>query len=163
MKRFQTLVATSGAALALTLLSSVAFAQASPYGAPMDLETARKVAAAGVAEARKINVPMMIVVTDPGGATIYAERMDGVPTGSVKVAEGKARSAALFNRPTKVFEDILAAGGAGTRMLALEGAVPVGGGYPVVIGGKTVGAVGASGGSNVQDDSVGKAAAAGVH
>jgi glc operon protein GlcG len=161
MKKF--LIATCGAALGAALMSSVAFAQASPYGPPMDLETAKKVAAAGVAEARKINVPMMIVVTDPGGATIYAERMDGVPTGSVKVAEGKARSAALFNRPTKVFEDILAGGGVGMRMLGLEGAVPVGGGYPVVIGGKTVGAVGASGGSNVQDDAVGKAAAAGLH
>jgi glc operon protein GlcG len=151
------------AALVLALMSSATFAQSSPYGAPMDLDTARKVAAAATAEARKINVPMMVVVTDPGGATIYAERMDGVPTGSVKVAEGKARSAALFNRPTKVFEDILASGGVGMRMLGLEGAVPVGGGYPVVIGGKTVGAVGASGGSNAQDDSVGKAGAAAVH
>jgi glc operon protein GlcG len=156
-------IAAWGVALGVALVSSAALAQSSPYGAPMDLETAKKAAAAGIAEARKINVPMMIVVTDPGGATIYAERMDGVATGSVKVAEGKARSAALFNRPTKVFEDILAAGGVGVRMLALENAVPVGGGYPVVIGGKTVGAVGASGGSNVQDDAVGKAAAAGVH
>lgn len=155
--------AKSAVALGAVLVSSVAFAQASPYGAPMNLETAKKVAAAGIAEAGKMNVTMVIVVTDPGGATIYAERMDGVPAGSAKVAEGKARSAALFNRPTKVFEDILASGGVGMRMLGLEGAVPVGGGYPVVIGGKTVGAVGASGGSNVQDDSVGKAAAAGVH
>lgn len=157
------LIAKWGVALGVVLMSSVAFAQSSPYGAPMDLATAKKVAAAGVEAAKKANVTMMIVVTDPGGSIIYAERMDGVPTGSAKVAEGKAKSAALFNRPTKVFEGILAGGGAGMRMLGLEGAVPVGGGYPVIIGGKTVGAVGASGGTNVQDDSVGQAAAAAVN
>ena len=148
---------------ALLVANAVALAQSSPYGVPMDLDTAKRVAAAGIAEAKNIKVPMMLVVTDPGGNIIYAERMDGNPAGSAKVAEGKARSAALFNRPTKVFEDILAAGGVGVRMLALENAVPVGGGYPVIVGGKTVGAVGASGGTNIQDDAVGKAAALGAN
>jgi len=90
---------------------------------------------------------------------VYFERMDEVQQGSVDVAIAKARSAARFKRATKVFQDGLAAGGAGLRLLSLEGAVPVEGGIPLVVGGKIVGAIGASGGTSEQD---GVVAAAGV-
>ena len=77
--------------------------------------------------------------------------MDGTQTGSVNVSIDKARSAALFKRPTKAFQDIVAAGGVGLRILALQGAVPVDGGIPLMEGGKIVGAIGASGGTSDQD------------
>ena len=79
--------------------------------------------------------------------------------GSVSVAQAKARSAALFKRPTKALQDALAAGGDGLRVLALEGAVPVDGGIPLVVGGRIVGAIGLSGGTSAQD---GQCAQAGV-
>jgi glc operon protein GlcG len=69
----------------------------------------------------------------------------------VGVSMDKARSAARFKRPTKAFQDALAAGGEGLRILALKGAVPVEGGVPIVIDGKIVGAVGVSGGTSAQD------------
>ena len=86
--------------------------------------------------------------------------MDDVQQGSVDVALAKARSAARFKRPTKAFQDGLAAGGAGLRLLSLEGAVPVEGGVPLVVGGKIVGAIGASGGTSEQDGVVANAAVA---
>ena len=71
---------------------------------------------------------------------------------SVNVALSKARSAALYKRPTKVWQDIVAGGGAGLRILGLEGAVPIEGGVPLVMDGKIVGAIGVSGGSAQQDN-----------
>jgi uncharacterized protein GlcG (DUF336 family) len=85
--------------------------------------------------------------------------MQDTQLGSVEVAIEKAKSAALFRRPTKSFQDTLAAGGAGLRLLGLTGAIPVEGGIPIIVDGKLVGAVGASGGSSDQD---GRTAQAGV-
>ncbi len=85
--------------------------------------------------------------------------MDGTQTGSVAVAMNKARSAALFLRPTKVFQEMLAAGGDGLRAFGLEGAVPVEGGVPLVMDGKTVGAIGLSGGAGAQDGQCARAGA----
>lgn len=140
------------------LVASSALAQMpNPYGASINLETAKKAAAAAAAEARKNNWNMAIAVTDGGGALVYLEKMDATQTGSVKVAIGKARSAALFKRPTKVFQDAVAGGGAGLRILGLEGAVPVDGGLPIVIDGKIVGAIGVSGAAGDQDAQCAKA------
>lgn len=150
-------------AAAVVLASPFAAAQATPYGAPIDLATAKKVAAAAVDEARKNNFLMAIAVTDAAGDLVYFEKMDNTQTGSVKVAEGKARSAALFRRPTKVFQDIVAGGGDGLRILGLEGAVPVEGGLPIVVGGKIIGAIGASGGSSAQDGQTAKAGVAALN
>ncbi len=130
-----------------------------PIGPSVRLETARKAATAALAEARKNGWIMAAAVVDPGGMLVYFERMDDVQPGSVAVAQGKARSAALFKRPTKAFQDALAAGGAGVRMLALEGAVPVDGGVPLLAGGKLIGAIGLSGDTSEND---GKCAAAGA-
>jgi uncharacterized protein GlcG (DUF336 family) len=80
--------------------------------------------------------------------------------GSVEVSIDKARSAALFRRPTKSFQDTLAGGGEGLRILKLTGAMPVEGGIPLIVDGKVIGAVGASGGSSDQDGRTAQAGAA---
>jgi uncharacterized protein GlcG (DUF336 family) len=128
-----------------------------PYGMPILLEDAKKVVTGAVLEARKNNWTMAIAIVDPGGHLVYFEKMDGTQTGSVDIAVDKARSAALFRRPTKVFEDGLAAGGVGWRLLALRGAVPVGGGVPLMVDGKIIGGIGVSGGTNVQDEATAEA------
>jgi uncharacterized protein GlcG (DUF336 family) len=139
-------------AMLLALGASYVFAQMpNPYGAPISLENAKKAAAAAEAEARKNNWKMAFAVTDISGDLVYLEKMDATQTGSVAVAIGKARSAALFKRPTKVFQDAVAGGGAGQRILGLEGAVPLDGGFPIVMDGKIVGAIGASGATGEQD------------
>lgn len=140
--------------LALPLL-----AQTEQYGTPITADVAKKVAAAAIAEAKKNNFTMAIAIVDPNGFLVYFEKMDNTQNGSVNVAQDKARSAALFKRPTKVFQDGLAAGGEGWRLLGLQGAVPVDGGLPLIVAGKIVGAVGASGGSSAQDGQVAKAGA----
>jgi glc operon protein GlcG len=94
-----------------------------------------------------------------GGDLVYFEKMDGTQTGSVRVALGKARSAVLFKRPTKVFQDVVAAGVEGLRILGLEGAVPIEGGLPLLMDGKIVGAIGVSGGTSQQDGVAAKAGA----
>src|SRR4029453_10717844 len=134
-------------------------AQAEQYGTPVNIDTAKKAAAAAVAEAKKNNFTMAIAVVDPNGTLVYFEKMDNTQNGSAAVAVDKARSAALFKRPTKAFQDILAAGGEGLRILALQGAIPVEGGIPIIVSGKIIGAVGASGGSSAQDGQVAKAGA----
>jgi glc operon protein GlcG len=129
-----------------------------PYGAPISLEDAKKVAAAAVAEVGKSgSAPDAIAIVDHGGYLIYFERMENTQLGSVEIAIEKARSAALFRRPTKVFEDALAGGR--NAILALRGAVPIEGGVPIIAGGKIVGAIGASGGTAAQDGQVAKAGA----
>ncbi|HJY48416.1 MAG TPA: heme-binding protein, partial [Stellaceae bacterium] len=106
-----------------------------PYGAPIGVDDAKKAAAAAVEEVKKIGAaPNAIAVVDHGGFLIYFERMDNTQLGSVEIAIDKARSAALFRRPSKVFEDALAGGR--TAILALRGATPIEGGLPLVSGGK---------------------------
>ena len=119
------------------------------YGAPINLETAKKLSAAAVAEASKNKWTMAVAIVDIAGDLVYFEKMDGTQTASVKVALGKARSAVLYKRPTKVFQDVVAAGGEGLRILGLEGAVPIEGGLPLAMGGKIVGAIGVSGGETL--------------
>jgi len=139
-------------ALLFALWASSALAQMpNPYGAPIGLENAKKAAAASLAEARKNNWTMAVAITDIAGDLVYFEKMDGTQTGSVNVAQGKARSAALFKRPSRAFQDVVAGGGAGLRILGLEGAVPIEGGIPLVMDGKVVGAIGLSGGTSDQD------------
>jgi glc operon protein GlcG len=131
-----------------------------PYGMPIGLDNAKKAAAAAIAEAQKNGWLMAVAITDPSGELVYFVKMDGTQTGSVNVSIAKSRSAALFKRPTKVFQDMLASGGAGVRVLALERAVPIEGGVPLVINGEIVGGIGASGGSSDQDGVVAGAGAA---
>lgn len=128
------------------------------YGAPITLEDAKKAAAAAVAEVPKIgSAPDAIAIVDHGGFLVYFERMENTQLGSVEIAIEKARAAALFRRPTKVFEDALAGGR--TAILAIHGAVALEGGLPLISGGKLIGAIGASGGTAQQDGQVAKAGA----
>jgi uncharacterized protein GlcG (DUF336 family) len=129
------------------------------YGLSINLDTAKKIAASAITKARKNNWTMAVAVVDTGGNLVYFEKMDGTQTGSVRVAISKGRSAVLFKRPTKAFQDMVAAGGEGLRMLRLEGAVPVEGGLPLLMDGKIVGAIGVSGGTSQQDGLVAKAGA----
>ena len=152
--------------LSLILLISFgwdAFAQMpNAYGPPINLDAAKKAAASAIAEARKSNWTMAIAIVDIGGDLVYFEKMDGTPTGSVRVAISKARSAALYKRPTKEWGDMAAAGGAGLRILGLEGAVPLEGGLPLLMDAKIVGAIGVSGGTGAQDGTVATAGAQAV-
>ena len=144
--------------LSILLLAGTVFAQMpNQYGTAINLETARKLAAGALAEARKNNWTMAVAVTDTNGALVYFEKMDGTQTGSVDVSQAKARTAALFKRPTKAFQDVVASGGEGLRVLALPGAVPIEGGLPILIGDKIVGAIGLSGGTSAQDGICAKA------
>jgi glc operon protein GlcG len=129
------------------------------YGLSINLDTAKKIATSAITEARKNNWTMAVAVVDTGGHLVYFEKMDGTQTGSVRVAISKGRSAVLFKRPTKAFQDMVAAGGEGLRMLRLEGAVPIEGGLPLLMDGKIVGAIGVSGGTSQQDGLVAKAGA----
>ena len=132
----------------------------STYGPTITLERAKKAATAALAEARAQQWAMAVAVVDPAGYLVYFEKMDDTQFGSVTIAQSKARSAALFKRPTKVFQDALAAGGEGLRMLGLEGAVPVEGGVLLEIDGKIAGAIGVSGGTSAQDGQCALAAVA---
>jgi uncharacterized protein GlcG (DUF336 family) len=144
-------------AFALLLIAVPSHSQTESYGTPITVDAAKKVALAAIAEARKNNLTMAIAIVDPAGILVYYEKMDNTQNGSANVAIDKARSAALFKRPTKVFQDGLAAGGEGLRLLELQGAVPIDGGLPILMGGRIVGAIGASGGTSAQDGLVAKA------
>jgi len=131
-----------------------------PYGLPVGVEAAKKAAAAALAEAVKNHWTMAVAVVDPNGTLVYYEKMDNTQNGSAQVAINKARSAALFKRPTKALQDALASGGAGIRVLALEGAVPVEGGVPLLSDGKIIGAIGISGDTSDHDGQCAQAGAA---
>ena len=149
------------ALIAAVALPALAPAQGQPpmYGNPITADQAKPIAAAAVAEAKKNQWTMAIAIVDPWGELVYFEKMDNTQVGSVDIAQAKARSAARFKRPTKAFQDALAAGGEGWRILSLNGAVAVEGGVPLIVGGRIVGAIGASGGTSQQD---GMTAAAGA-
>ena len=151
---------------ALTLTASAAAAQAPPpspaYGTPITLEQAKKVMAGAEAEAKKNSWGMVITILDSGGNVVMMQRMDGTQLGSVDVARDKAGSAVAFRRPTKVFDDAIAQGGANLRLLRLTGASPIEGGIPLMADGKTIGAIGVSGGTAPQDGQVAKAGVDGL-
>ncbi len=130
-----------------------------PYGSPISFDAAKKVMAAAEAEAMKNNWPMAIVILDSTGHTVMLHKLDNTQYGSIRVAEDKAHTALDFRRPSKVFEDLVAQGGIGMRTLGLHGATPIEGGFPIVVDGKIIGAIGASGGTAPQDGQVAKAGA----
>ena len=123
----------------------------SSYGMPIALDQAKRAAQAALGEAHRHGWTMAAAVVDPSGVLVYYEKMDDTQIGSADVCIEKARSAARFKRSTKAFQDTLAAGGEGLRILGISGAVPVEGGLPLVVGGAIVGAIGLSGGTSPQD------------
>src|SRR5882724_2051863 len=122
-----------------------------PYGPPIGVENAKKAAAAALAEAAKNHWAMAVAVVDPNGTLVYYEKMDNTQIGSANVSIEKARTAAQFKRATKVFQDGLAAGGPGLRILGLPGVTPVEGGVPLIADGNIIGAIGLSGANSDQD------------
>ena len=121
------------------------------------MESAKRAAAAAIAEAQRNGWTMAVAIVDGAGDLVYFEKMDDTQTGSVDVSIAKARSAARFKRPTKIFQDSLTATPDGLRILGIDGAVPVEGGVPLVIAGKIAGAIGVSGGTSAQDGQCAKA------
>ena len=145
-------------AMAVLLAAASAGAQAPPpYGAPISLEQAKKVMAGAEAEAKKNSWPVVIAILDSGGQVVMLQRLDNAQWGSVEVAKDKARSAVAFRRPTKVFQDLIAQGGANMRLLNVSGASMLEGGIPIMVDGKIVGGVGVSGVTSQQDAQIGQA------
>src|SRR6185436_17449148 len=107
----------------VVLSAATAFAQMpNPYGMSVTTENAKKAASAALAEARKNNWTMAAAVVDTSGELVYFEKLDGTQAASTLIAQDKARSSVRFKRPTKALQDVLAAGGEGLRLLALNGA-----------------------------------------
>lgn len=121
----------------------------------LSLDEAKQAASAASAKARAEGWAVVIAVVDPGGQLIYLERADGTQVASVVVAQEKARTAAIFRRTTKVFEDLVLAGR--VHMTTLPGAVMLEGGLPIVHAGQVVGAIGVSGVTSAQDGQVAQA------
>lgn len=149
MKTLAWMTVVVGLALA-TLVPERAHAQMpNPYGQAIPVETARKVAAAAIAEARKNNWTVAVAIVDTAGDLVYFERMDHTQAGSTLVAQDKARTAARFKRTTKAFEDALVGGR--QAILSLGTVTPLEGGIPLVADGKIIGAIGVSGVTSPQD------------
>jgi glc operon protein GlcG len=119
------------------------------------LDEAKQVAAAASTKARAEGWLVVIAVVDPGGHLIYLERADGTQAASAVVAQEKARTAVMFKRPTKVFEDGVLAGR--VNMMTLPGATMLEGGVPLLHDGQIVGAIGVSGVTSAQDGQVAQA------
>jgi len=149
--RLDALIALSiGSALALggsALAQQAAPPPAPPpdYGPPITNEQAKAVAAAALAEAKKSNSPMALAIVGPAGELVYFEKMDGTQLASVKIAQSKARTAVLFRRPSKAFADQHAAGNRAFTTFP-EKPVASEGGVPIIVNGKIIVAIGASGG-----------------
>jgi glc operon protein GlcG len=139
----------------VVLLTSPSYAESVSGKLGLTLEGAKKVIAATVAEAKRVNAPGgSIAVVDDGGNLLALERMDQTFAASANIAIGKARTSALFKKPTKVFEDVIKGGR--TSMVTLGGDLqnftPLQGGIPLEWEGKVVGAIGVSGAASAQQD-----------
>src|ERR1041384_1528502 len=124
----------------------------------LSLEAAEKVAAAAALEAKKRNATVVIVVVDDGGYPLVLKRLDDTQVASVEVGIGKARTAAIFRRPSRDFEEQIKTGRVAS--LVLPGATPLQGGLPLVANGKVVGAIGVSGNTPQEDEDIAKVGAA---
>jgi glc operon protein GlcG len=129
-----------------------------PYGPSINLERAKQVAAAAEAEAKKHNWKMAISVVDPSGDLVYFQKIDGTQIASISISQGKARTAARFRRESRVFFNAFETGHGYVATLDPT-LVASPGGFPLVEGGKLIGAIGCSGGTGDQDAAVCKAGA----
>jgi uncharacterized protein GlcG (DUF336 family) len=125
------------------------------------LEGAKKMAVAGEAEAQKNGWNVAIAIVDASGGLILFHKLDETQPGSIAVAQGKARAAALFKRPSKAMEEAITSGK--QAFLTIDGIVPMQGGLPVVVEDKIIGAVGVSGVTSAQDEQVAEAAIGGLN
>lgn len=135
--------------LAMLTLAGIQAAELTPRNT-LTLEGAQRAIAAAVAQAHRNHAGGVIAVVDDGGNLMALERVDGTFAAGANISIGKARTAALFQKPTRVFEDIIAKGR--TAMVALNDFTPLQGGVPITIDGQIVGAVGVSGAASAQQD-----------
>lgn len=129
------------------------------YGPPISIALAKQIANAAEAEAVANGWPVVIAILDPGANLVLLHKLDHTQLGSVAVAQAKAQTAVKFKRPTKSFEEALAAGG-GVKWLAINDLCPVEGGLPLIQNGEVIGAIGVSGVLSNQDAQVAAAGAA---
>ena len=149
-------------AVALSVVPALAQAPtpsavALPYGLPITLDQAKRAMAAAELEAAKNSWQVAITILDSGGNLVMFHRVDNAQLSSARLSEGKARTALQFKRPSKALDDAIANGGAGMRLLAVKDITPLEGGLPIVVDGKIIGAIGASGALSSQDSQVAKA------
>jgi uncharacterized protein GlcG (DUF336 family) len=131
---------------------------ATPYGTPITMERAQVLVQAAVAEANKRGWPLNIAVVDPNGDIVAFARMDGAQLASIAISQHKARAAARYRRPTHALEDGIQKAGF-NYLLTLDDVIASRGGIPLIEGGKLIGAIGCSGGTGSQDETVCGAAA----
>ncbi len=124
-----------------------------PYGAPINLAHARQLIDAVVAETKKRGWAMNVAVVDSGGNLVAFQRMDGAQLASISISEHKARAAVKYRRPTHAFEDGIQKSGF-IYQLSLDDVIASRGGIPLVQAGKIIGAIGCSGGTGSQDETV---------
>jgi uncharacterized protein GlcG (DUF336 family)/quercetin dioxygenase-like cupin family protein len=148
MKKF--LIRTALALVIAALAADTAWAQVSSKKS-LNLEGARRVIASAMAEAKRLSAPGGVVaVVDDGGNLVALERMDGTFTAGANVSVGKAKTAVMFKRPTKFFEDVIKNGR--TAMVALPDFTPLQGGIPIEYEGQIIGGVGVSGAASAEQD-----------
>ncbi|MCI4428813.1 MAG: heme-binding protein [Burkholderiales bacterium] len=148
-------IARVSAPVAAAALAAAATAQGPGYGTAVDLDTAKKLAAAAAIEAKKNSWPVAIAIVDNHGTLVYYEMLDDTQTASANVSIEKVRASAMFRRPSKAFEDAVAGGR--VAVPGLTGAMPIDGGLPIVVAGKVIGAIGVSGVTSQQDAQVARA------
>jgi len=142
-------------------VSSLTFAQGRPdYGMPISAAQAKAAAAAAVAVMNENGWAMAVAVVDPSGNLVYFEKIDATQHASITIAMEKAKSAAAFKRPTKVFSDAI---GNNAGLATLPGVIGSEGGVPIVVDGRIIGAIGCSGGTGQQDGMACTAGAGAVH
>ena len=132
-----------------------------PYGAPISLEKAQAALQAAIAEANKRGWQLNIAVVDSGGSLVTFARMDGAQLASIAISEHKARAAAKYRRPTRIFEEAVQKGL--NYITTLDDVIASRGGIPLLDDGKIVGAIGCSGGTGSQDEVVCMAGAATIN
>lgn len=151
----KTLSTLAVATVAITF-SGTASAQARPeYGAAINIEGAKKIAAATLAECKANKWNVAVAVVDNNGGLIYFERMDNTQTASLDIAIAKARVGSMYRRSTRVFADVIAK--SGPAVMTLPGVVASPGGMPIMKDGKVIGGVGVSGVTGDQDEQCAKA------
>jgi uncharacterized protein GlcG (DUF336 family) len=133
-----------------------------PYGPPITLEQAKRVMAAAELEAAKNSWQVAVTILDSGGNMVMFHKLDSTQLASIGLSEGKANTALRFRRPSKALDDVIAAGGAGLRLLAVKDITPLEGGLPVILDGTIIGAIGVSGALSSQDAQVARAGVAAV-
>lgn len=123
-----------------------------PYGPPLTLDMAKRAMEAADGIARKNGWNVAIAIVDSAEHLVLFQKFDNTLYASISVAEGKARTALKFRRPTKTLEDAITRGGNGLRYLSVRDITPLEGGIPIVSGGKVVGAIGVSGVASANDE-----------